>query len=156
MNSEQLQVLQTALDEHTRNTGHRYRIGLAKAPSDQLGEHYFYIERRVSGLTQPYIRETFGEWMNFFDMGISKGELFPDEIDSLRTRIEPDVILELLYGPSVIHERGIVKTWLEIMAEMDYSIYSVNLYGRDDHIAARVYVSNKRDVYVAHLTINTK
>lgn len=156
MNSEQLQLMQNAIDEHTRETGHRYRFNLARVPSDMLGEHYFFIDRRVSGLTQPYIRETFGEWMNFFDMCVSTGELYPDEIDSLRTRIEPDVILELLYGPSVINERGIVKTWLDVMAGMGYSIYSVNLCGRDDHIAARVYISNKKIVYVAHLTINTK
>jgi hypothetical protein len=156
MNTEQLQTIQTALDEHTRETGHRYRLGSTQVNHEVLGEHYFYVERRVNSLTQPHVREMFGEWMNFFEVAISPKKIWPKERKDLNTRIEPDAILHLLYTSSVIHERGIIKTWLDVMAELGYAIYAVDIRGQDDHITADIIVSNRTLVYQAAITINTK
>jgi hypothetical protein len=99
---------------------------------------------------------TFGGWMNFFEASISKDTVYPKELETLDNRVDPDALVNLLYGASVLPERDLLRTWINLMKELGYTIYSVDIHGKDDHIAAAIYVSNRDLVYVANVTINTK
>lgn len=159
MKSIFMQAMGRALEAANSNVQHAvYRMSqpLKERDDTVLGEYYFYVERKVSSVVHPYIREVFGEWMNFFEASISKDTVYPKELETLDNRVDPDALVNLLYGASVLPERDLLRTWINLMKELGYTIYSVDIHGKNDHIAAAIYVSNRDLVYVANVTINTK
>lgn len=158
MNQTQLARINTQLALVAQQTGHLYRLGLAKSDPTCLGEHYLYIERRVDATRQPYVRETFGEWMNFLEMGIQCGpeERYGSGTDPLGTRICTESLLTLIYSSSVVQEAGILREVLDVMATLGYVAYGVVVGGRDDHLEVRLELRGDNDSYHIDLTVNTK
>jgi hypothetical protein len=136
---------------------HQYRLGVVTQEDDKLlGEHYCFIERRVDTAEQPYVRDTFGEWMNFLELSIKTDAEVPVETEPFGMRIATDTLLNLLYAPSVIEERNILRGVLDMMASHEYAVYAVDIVGRDDHIWVTLSLTNHVDVYTIDLTVNTK
>lgn len=141
---------------------HQYRLGVPSTPdpapaeSPFLGEHYCFIERRADAVEQPYIRDTFGEWMNFLELSVKNGAEVPDAQDPFGMRLATDALLNLIYAPSVIEERNILRGVLDMMASHEYAVYAVDIVGRDDHIWVTLSLTNHIDVYTIDLTVNTK
>jgi hypothetical protein len=136
---------------------HEYRLGVVNNPDDPLlGVHYCYIERRVDAAEQPYVRDTFGEWMNFLELSLKSGVEVPDAQDPFGMRLATDALLNLIYAPSVIEERNILRGILDMMASHEYAVYAVDIVGRDDHLWVTLSLTNHVDVYTIDLTVNTK
>lgn len=160
MNQKLIDKLNDVLQGAGSFTGHQYVLGLASNPDPVLlGEHYFNVERRVDATTQPYIRETFGEWMNFLEVSVGpkdKTERARSGTDPLGRRIETEALLSLIYNQSVVNDRGVLRGVLSVFAELGYAVYGVEIAGRDDHLEVGINLCGAKDHYHIDLTINTK
>jgi len=158
MNQTQIARLNTQLAVVAQQTGHLYQLGFADQPSPLLGEHYMFVERRVDATRQPYIRETFGMWLNFLELSRQEDpeERYTSGTDPLGTRICTESLLTLIYSSSVIQEASILREVLDVMATMGYVAYGVAVGGRDDHLEVRIELCGDTDRYHIDLTVNTK
>lgn len=158
MNQTQRARINTHLALVAQQTGHLYRMGTASTQNSCLGEHYMYVERRVDATRQPYVRETFGEWMNFLELSRQSGpeERYTSGTDPLGTRICTESLLTLIYSSSVIPEASILREVLDVMATLGYMAYGVAVGGRDDHLEVRIELRGDTDSYHIDLTVNTK
>lgn len=164
MNQTQLARINTQLALVAQQTGHLYRLGLAKSDPSILGEHYLYVERRVDGTRLPHVRETFGEWMNFLEMNAqaadgtvsTPGNPALQNRDPFGARVCTESLLDLIYSSSVIKEASVMREILDVMATMGYQPYGVVLGGRDDHLEVSLELRGPEDNYHIHLTVNTK
>lgn len=160
MNQTIIDQLNDSLAAAESFTGHKYVLGLAQNPDPVvLGEHYFYIERRVNATTQPYVRDTFGEWMNFLEVSREPdiNKLLPSRgTDPLGSRIGIEALLSLIYDRSVINDRGVLRGVLNILAGLGYVPFGVVIAGRDDHLEVGITLCGKNDAYRIDLTVNTQ
>lgn len=160
MNQTIIDQLNDSLTAAGSFTGHQYVLGLPKKPDPEaLGEYYFYVDRRVDATTQPYVRDTFGEWMNFLEVTRKPEIKNPGTkygTDPLGSRIATEALLSLIYERSVINDRGVLRGILKVFAGLGYVPFGVEIAGRDDHLEVGINLRGNNDVYHIDLTVNTK